>query len=154
MRKFKSAGILVCAVILLFGVVQAAPAAGLWNVGHRAEAGGETGPCPLTSLGLSDQQLTQIREMRQSTYNQTRNLRSQIMDTKFALSQLKLQNKVDQAAVNAKVKELQDLHSQMKNNRLQARQKLQTILTPDQWNKLEATCKDRHPERNAGAGGR
>lgn len=144
MRNLKSIGILVLVGALFLGVVQAASASAPWKLGHRADIGGECGSCSLTSLGLSDQQLTQIREMRQSSYEETKKLRIQLMDTKFSLSQLKLQNQVDKAAVDAKVKELQDLSDKMKNNRLQARQKLQAILTPDQWSKLQENCKDRH----------
>ena len=141
MRNWQRAAILALAVALVFGTVQAAGAAGLPARPLVAEGphGGQ-----LMSLGLSDQQLAQIRELEQTTYNRTRKLRVQMMDTKFALSQLKLQTNVDQAAVNAKTKELQDLRAEMENNRLQARQKLQAILTPEQWNKLQAAGKDRH----------
>lgn len=150
MKKFKRIAILLLAVTLVLGLVPAAPAAGLRPGPGPVVAEGGMSPVPLMSLGLSDQQLTQIRELRQKTYNETRNLRIQMMDTKFALSQLKLQKNVDQATVDAKIKELQDLRGQMQNNRLQARQKLQTILTPDQWNKLQSAAKERHHGCKAG----
>ncbi|MDA8336152.1 MAG: Spy/CpxP family protein refolding chaperone [Peptococcaceae bacterium] len=136
MRKLKRAAILVLTAALVFGAVPAAVLAGPGPVA--------AGHGPLMFLGLSDQQLAQIRDLEKHTYNQNRKLKIQMMDAKFALSQLRLQKNVDQAAVDVKVKELQDLRARMKNNGLAARQKLQTILTPEQWNKLQAAGKERH----------
>jgi len=144
MRKFQGAAILV-AVALLLGMAPVAFAAGPGPYSDRHRTTG-----PLMSLGLSDRQLAQVRDLEKDVYAKTRKLRIQMMDTKFALRQLQLSNKVDQTAVDKKIRELQDLHTQITNNRQQARQKLKTILTPEQWDRLQASGGHFRGERAGG----
>ena len=140
MKNLVWVGALALAATLVLGSAPGALAAG-WGGGAQVAEPAPVSPSPLASLGLSDQQLAQIRELRQNNYKETRKLRIQMMDARFALSQLKLERNPDQKAVEAKTRELQDLHSRLQNSRVQARQKLQAILTPEQWNKLQETVR-------------
>jgi len=149
MKKPLWIGMLVLTAALVVGAVPGAFAATRPGNGGAVAEPAPVPSSPLMSLGLSDQQLAQIRELRQNTYKETRKLRIKMMDARFALSQLRLQNSPDQAALDAKNKELQDLRNRLQNCRSQAREKLKTILTPEQWTKLQETAA---PGRHAGPG--
>jgi len=137
----KKIALLALALVVVFGGVQVASAAGVlpW--------GSSSGPplldsgnwqSPLAALGLSDQQKSQLQTLQQSMYDKVKNIRSQLFDDMFSLRQLELQKNVDQSAVNAKINDINNLRTQLYNNGQQARQQLQSILSPDQLNKLGA----------------
>lgn len=126
----------VLATVLILGVVQVAWAAP-WGPGGF---GGANRPNPVQELGLTDQQVAQIQDLQQKMYEKTRDLRIKLMDAMFALKQLRWQKDPDQAAIDAKIKEINDLRSQLYQAAQENRQQMESVLTPEQKSKLESWC--------------
>ncbi|RDV84076.1 Spy/CpxP family protein refolding chaperone [Ammonifex thiophilus] len=89
-------------------------------------------------LGLTSEQLAQIRDIQQQMYNQTRDLRIKLMDAMFELRQLRWQENPDQAAIDAKIKEIENLRDQLRQAAQEYRQKMDSVLTPEQKEKLQS----------------
>lgn len=87
-------------------------------------------------LNLSGQQVKQLKEINLSTYQSTKALRIKLLDTKFELRQLGIEG-TDKAAIDAKTKEINDLKAQIQKIHQEKRQKVQSILTPEQLSKLK-----------------
>ena len=135
----KKIALITLALAVVFAGVQVASAAGFlpWgNSGGPPLLSSGNWQSPLAALGLSDQQSSQLQTLQKSMYDKTKDIRTQLLDDMFSLRQLELQKNVDQSAVNSKINEINNLRTQMYNNGQQARQQLQSILTPDQLDKL------------------
>lgn len=87
-------------------------------------------------LKLSDRQVQQLQEINLSTYQTTKALRVKLMDAKFELRQLRIAG-TDKPAINAKVKQVNDLQAQIHKIQQQKWQKVQSILTAEQQAKLK-----------------
>lgn len=114
------------------------------NNGPQATTTG--GPNPVQELCLTSEQAAQIRDIQQQMYNKTRDLRIKLMDATFALRQLRWQENPDQAAIDAKIKEINNLRDQLRETAQECRQKMDSVLTPEQKEKLQSLhgCGGRH----------
>ncbi|KAF1084159.1 zinc resistance protein [Sporotomaculum syntrophicum] len=128
---------LTLTLFLLCGIVQVAAAAGTGcGVGPHLPGSGEW-VSPVEVLDLTDQQLTKMRAVNQSSYEQIRDLRIKLMDSRHELMQLRLQKKPDQAAVEAKIKEINEMREKIHTIFQQGKQECQSILTKEQQAKLQ-----------------
>ncbi|MGO0122103.1 Spy/CpxP family protein refolding chaperone [Desulfothermobacter acidiphilus] len=94
------------------------------------------------ALGLTPEQLSQIRDLQQQNYNQTRDLRIKLMDANFELRQLRWQVNPDQAAIKAKLAEIKQIRDQLRQADRELRDKMEALLTPEQRQKLQSWRED------------
>jgi len=87
-------------------------------------------------LKLSDRQVQQLKEINLSTYQTTKALKIKLMDAKFELRQLRIAG-TDKAAIDAKVKQINDLQTQIHKIHQQKWQKVQSLLNAEQQAKLK-----------------
>lgn len=87
-------------------------------------------------LNLSDRQVQQLKEINLSTYQAAKPIKSKLADARFELRQLRIDGK-DKAAIQAKTKEIQEYRDQLGKLRQQKHQKIQSILTSEQQDKLK-----------------
>lgn len=128
---------LALTLFLLCGMVQVAAAAGTGcGVGPQRLGCGEWVSL-VEVLNLTDQQLTKMRAINQSSYGQIRELRIKLMDSRHQLIQLRLQKQPDQAAVDAKIKEINEMREKIHTVSQQGRQECHSLLTKEQQAKLQ-----------------
>ncbi len=141
MKKKAVLLILSLTLLLVFGVAQVALAGG-WG------RGGD-GPRALSSanwtsmadaLGLTDEQAAKIQELQKNMHERTQALRDQLRESMFALRQLRWQKNVDQATVEARIQEINNLRSQLYNEMQTTRQQMQSVLTQEQLAKMGSMC--------------
>jgi Spy/CpxP family protein refolding chaperone len=133
----KRIALLTITLLLAFGIVQVAAAAGLgWGGGGPRMLNSDNRVGPVEALNLTDQQITKMREINQNTYEQTRDLRIKLMDSMHELKQLQLQKNPDKAQIDAKIKEINDLRDKIYGIVQQSRQQCQSLLTPEQQAKM------------------
>ncbi len=124
---------LAVTLLLAFGIVQVAAAAGIgWGGGGPRMLGDVDRPNPVEALNLTDQQITQMQEIVKNKYNQTRDLRIKLMDSMHELRLLQLQKNPDQAAIDAKIKEINELRDQLSSINQEFRQQCRSLLTEEQ----------------------
>jgi len=87
-------------------------------------------------LKLSDRQVQQLKEINLSTYQTTKALKIKLMDAKFELKQMGIAG-TDKAAIDAKVKQISDLQTQIHKIYQQKWQNVQSILNPEQQAQLK-----------------
>lgn len=123
-------------LLLVFGVVQAAGAVGMgWDGGpHKMK--GDMNFNPVEKLNLTDQQIVKMKELDQKTYDQTRDLRIKLMDSRHELRQLRLQKNPDQAQIDAKIKEIDSLQEQLRGIMQQSKGQFQSLLTKEQLEQM------------------
>ncbi|MGE5389857.1 MAG: Spy/CpxP family protein refolding chaperone [Deltaproteobacteria bacterium] len=126
---------LMIAVLFTHGAV----AAGAGNTGCSHESSGlNVNNRPLAQkLDLTDRQVEQFKEINLNTYQAARPLKIKLFDARFQLRQLKIDGK-DQAGIEVKTREINDLKDQLHKLHQQKRQKIQSILTLEQQAKLKA----------------
>lgn len=148
-RKVFALGLVVAVALGVAGFAYAGGRGG----GPGAPGMGWSRPGPrgfdrvIEEIGLTDDQLAQLRSIEQEEYSSARELRIKLMDLMFELRQLKLQRNPDEDAVEAKLKEIEGIQSQLRTIADEAREKMQSILTEDQKAKLESM---RRPGRGFG----
>jgi len=81
---------------------------------------------------LTEEQRTQLQELRQKFHSETANLREQIWTMRQELRTLWSDSKSGADAILKKEKELRDLEDQMKDKAVQMKLEARTILTPEQ----------------------
>ncbi|HEX3012422.1 MAG TPA: Spy/CpxP family protein refolding chaperone [Syntrophomonadaceae bacterium] len=120
------------------------------SAASAAGAGMNNGPsnsrfCPesnwvslVEKLNLSDQQANQWKEINLRTYQAAKPIKAKLQDARFELKQMGLEKNADKAAINAKIKEINDLRAQLHKIRQQKREKVQSILTSEQQSQLKA----------------
>ncbi len=133
----KSILCLTLTLLLLCGMVQVAAAAGTGCGGGPHRPGSGEWVSPVEVLNLTDQQLTKMRAVNQNSYEQIRELRIKLMDSRHELVQLRLQKQPDQSAVDAKIKEINDVREKLHTISQQGRQECQSLLTKEQQAKLQ-----------------
>lgn len=126
--------LLTITLLLVFGIVQVAAAAGMGWGGDDPRMLSRANL--IDELNLTDQQISKMREINQNTYKQTRDLRIKLMDSMHELKQLKLQKNPDEAQIDAKVKEIKDLREKIYSIKQQSRQECQSLLTQEQQTKM------------------
>ena len=124
-------------LLLVFGAVQAVSAAGMGWGGGQQMMNCNMKCNPLEKLNLTEQQMSKMKELSQKSYEQTRDLRIKMMDSKYELRQLKLQGNPDQAQINAKTKEISDLQSQLRGIMQQNMDQCQSLLTKEQQEQVK-----------------
>ncbi len=134
--KKKIAVLIAVTVLLVFGIAQVASAAGMgWGGGPRM-LNSDNMVGPVDALNLTDQQIAEMQQLNQDTYNQTRDLRIKLMDNRQELRQLQLQQNPDKAKIDAKIKELNDLGDKMLSITEQNREQCQSLLTQEQLDQM------------------
>lgn len=93
---------------------------------------------PVEELGLTDEQVAKIQELQREMYEGTKDLRQKLQDAMFELRQLKAEKNPDQAALDAKAKEVNDLRAQLQKATQEFQQKFESILTPEQLEKAKS----------------
>jgi Spy/CpxP family protein refolding chaperone len=87
-------------------------------------------------LNLSQDQVKQLKEINENSFKVTKDLRLRLMTAQFELRQLRIEG-TDQSAMEAKLSEIKELNAELKALRESKRQKIQSILTPEQQSKLK-----------------
>lgn len=93
---------------------------------------------PVEELGLTDEQVSKIKELQREMYEKTKDLRQKLQDAMFELRQLKAEKDPDQAALDAKAKEVNDLRAQLQKATQEFQQKFESIFTPEQLEKAKS----------------
>jgi Spy/CpxP family protein refolding chaperone len=99
--------------------------------------------CFKKHLGLTDQQLAKIKELKYSFHNDTRDLRYNLEIKRLEMRKLFTDPKTDDATLLAKQKEIRDLRQQLSDKRDGMKLEWRKILTSEQIAKL-----DRIPHRH------
>jgi Spy/CpxP family protein refolding chaperone len=88
-------------------------------------------------LGLSDEQLAKMKELRNSFRNDTRDLRYNIAIKRLEMRKLFTDPKTDDATLLAKQKEISKLRQQLSDKKAVMKVEWRKILTPEQIAKLD-----------------
>lgn len=137
MRKavMLAAGMLASAV---FGVSLAqTPEPGDHRPDDRGSRPGLDGPRLKQELGLSDQQLGDLRKLRLDQRRAAIRRRADAQLARLELQELMRAASVDEKAVQARVKELAELQAGALRARVDAQLAMRKLLTPEQRQKLE-----------------
>jgi Spy/CpxP family protein refolding chaperone len=98
-------------------------------------------------LGISDEQLAKMKELKISFYNDTRDLRYNLAIKRLEMRKLFTDPKTDDATLLAKQKEISNLRQQLSDKKAVMKLKWRKILTSEQIAKL-----DRIPHRHHAKG--
>ncbi len=131
----KTLVLLSVTLLLVFGIVQAASAMGWAGMPHKMDSDMMKFN-PVEKLNLTDQQITKMKELNQKSYEQTRDLRIKLMDSRHELRQLKLQKNPDQAQIDAKIKEINALQEQLRGVMQQNKEQCRSLLTKEQQEQM------------------
>jgi Spy/CpxP family protein refolding chaperone len=99
--------------------------------------------CFKNHLGLSDEQLAKMKELKISFHNDTRDLRYNLAIKRLEMRKLFTDPKTDDATLVAKQKEISNLRQQLSDKKAEKKLKWRKILTAEQIAKL-----DRMPHRH------
>lgn len=129
--------VLILALVIVFGAVQAASAAGFGfgglGMGNKASQGDfEKQNSAIQEMELTEEQVESIKENRDEIYKETRDLRIKFMDLKHELKQAQFSQ--DEDAIEAKMDEINEVRSQMEEIRQNHREECSSILTEEQKN--------------------
>ncbi len=139
--------LLTVALLLVFSITQVAAAEMGWGDSpHKLNSDKMFNP--VEKLNLTDQQIAKMREINQKTYEQTRDLRIKLMDSRHELKQLKLQKNQDQAKIDAKVKEINNLRDKLHGIFQQSKEQCQSLLTQEQRDQLNQLRGNKGPRLN------
>ena len=86
----------------------------------------------MRNLGLSSEQVAQIREMMLTFQKETLELRQQIQTKQLELRELRLSSDLDLGKVKAKLEEISKLQLEIRMKAFEKQEKLKEILTPEQ----------------------
>ena len=103
--------------------------------------------CFKKHLGLTDQQLARMKELKNSFRNDTRDLRYGLEIKRLEMRKLFTDPKTDDATLLAKQKEISKLRQQLSKKRAQMKIEWRKILTPEQIAKLDKIHHKRHEKR-------
>jgi Spy/CpxP family protein refolding chaperone len=92
---------------------------------------------PMKYLNLSKEQMEKMREMADRSFQETRDLRYELLQKGLELQKMFADPDVDEATLLAKQKEVDSLHQTIMEKSMQAVIKGRKILTPEQIKKLE-----------------
>ena len=124
---------------------------GPWGPGQRMGTFGPAfgeGPGPGQRLNLTKEQIDTMREMRDRYFQETRDMRYELAQTKLEMRKLFTDPKVDDATLLAKQKEVSSLRQKFTDKMAQMMIEGRKILTPEQIKKL-----DQMPMGGFGMGG-
>jgi len=129
--------LLTVTLLLVFSITQVAAAAGMGWDGGPHKLNSDKMFNPVEKLNLTDQQIVKMREINQKTYEQTRDLRIKMMDSRHELKQLKLQKNPDQAQIDAKVKEINNQRDKLHGIFQQSKEQCHSLLTQEQLEQVK-----------------
>ena len=95
-------------------------------------------------LGLSDEQLAKMKELRNNFRNDTRDLRYNLAIKRLEMRKLFTDPKTDDEALLAKQNEISKLRQQLSDKKAQMKLEWRKILTPEQIAKLDRMPNKRH----------
>lgn len=148
MKKLLS---IVAVTVLLIGTIAfTALAFGPGNGACQGGKGTGNGMWGLNSLNLTNEQQQKILIIRQEFERDTLNLRQEMQKKRPELQKLWWADTLNQAAIDAKTKEMNTLRIQLKQKSRDMFNKVKAILTPEQLKQLEA----QQQNRGQGKGGR
>ena len=88
-------------------------------------------------LGLTDEQSTRIKTIRQDHFNNTRELRAKLQNSMFDLRQLSWEKNPDPGKLNEKINEVNSLRGDLYKQSQTCREQIKAVLTPEQQAKLD-----------------
>ena len=88
-------------------------------------------------LGLTQDQLSQMKEIREQNKIKTKQIIQEIRNKDKAIDEELLKENYDRAVVNALLQEIRQLSADMAQLRIDDKIKVRSILTPDQFLKIE-----------------
>ncbi|NLG85186.1 MAG: periplasmic heavy metal sensor [Firmicutes bacterium] len=136
MRK-KIVFLLALALVLALGMVLFVSAGGRrWGRPARPWAMMDGGKGLIETLGLTDEQLTKLKEIEKATYEKIKGLRNELQDLLFAIRQLKLTKNPDEAAIEEKMEQAKKLQEQIRTIQEDRWEKIKSLLTKEQLEKL------------------
>jgi Spy/CpxP family protein refolding chaperone len=103
--------------------------------------------CFKKHLGLTDQQLAKMKELRNSFRNDTRDLRYSLEIKRLEMRKLFTDSKTDDETLLAKQKEIRDLRQQLSEKKDGMKLEWRKILTPEQIAKLDKMHHKLHEKR-------
>ena len=89
-------------------------------------------PNLLRELGLTQEQMSQIREINQSNRQNIKAAQEKVADTRMKLDQAIYAEKVDEATVQIRLREFQDAQAEVAKIRATTEFSIRKVLTPDQ----------------------
>jgi Spy/CpxP family protein refolding chaperone len=98
-------------------------------------------------LGLSDEQLAKMKELRISFHNDTRDLRYNLAIKRLEMRKLFTDPNVQDAALIAKQKEISNLRLQLSDKKAGMKLKWRKVLTAEQISKLDRMPHGHHANR-------
>jgi Spy/CpxP family protein refolding chaperone len=103
----------------------------------------------LRDIGLSADQIKQIESLRFEADRRRIDIRHEIEKARLAMRQLLSADKPDESAIFSQIEKIGALDVQRKKNRIGLLLKVRALLTPEQWEKLQA-ARPRHHFRHFG----
>jgi Spy/CpxP family protein refolding chaperone len=103
---------------------------------------------------LTEDQRTQIVEIRENSKKQMRPQRDQLKKIRMQLMEMKTDENPDQAKINALIDEQTKLKGDMLKTRTEAELKVRSILTPEQQNAMDSMRKEKQEKRQKQRGER
>jgi Spy/CpxP family protein refolding chaperone len=103
--------------------------------------------CFKKHLGLSDQQLAKMKELRNRFHTDTRDLRYNLEIKRIEMRKLFTDPKTDDETLLAKQKVISELRHQLSDKKAQMKIEWRKILTPEQIAKLDKMPHKRHERR-------
>jgi Spy/CpxP family protein refolding chaperone len=103
--------------------------------------------CFKKHLGLSDQQLAKMKELRNRFHADTRDLRYNLEIKRVEMRKLFTDPKTDDKTLLAKQKEIRDIRQQLSEKKAQMKIEWRKILTPEQIAKLDKMPHKWHERR-------
>ena len=125
--------------------------------GHRRwHHGGDMsgGMFMLSKLNLTDDQKTQIKQIRASHHQNMASVMSQIRAKRQEINQASQSGAFDQALATQKLTEIAPLEAQMMADHFKERQEMMAVLTPDQKTQLDQLQQQFKANRQAQRGQR
>ncbi len=130
-------------IVIAILIVSTAIAVSAYALQPDKKPGSHKEFCFKKYLGLTDEQLAKMKELRINFRNDTRDLRYNIAIKRIEMRKLFTDPKTNDATLIAKQKELSNLRLQLSDKKAEMKLKWRKILTPEQIAKL-----DRIPHRH------
>jgi len=134
-------------IVIAVLIVSAAAVVSAYALQSEEKPGSHKEFCFKKYLGLSDQQLAKMKELRNSFRNDTRDLRYSLAIKRLEMRKLFTDPKTDDATLITKHKEISKLRQQLSDKKAGMKIEWRKILTPEQIAKL-----DRIPHRHHAKG--
>ncbi len=98
-------------------------------------------------VGLSDAQIGQIQDLQYKADREKIDIHHELQKARLDLEQLMRVAKPDRAKVLGQVEKIGALETELKKNRVGLMLQIRTLVTPEQWQKMEALHAERKMRR-------